>query len=248
MSASSVRAVSPHAKFSIQLIEAPVKRGPDGSGTIVEWQEGKPVIAEFRQTGLYNWEQIAALEKFNFGGVPEGVNPLSTLSVYDPEAMAIQNNWSPDFLETVIERLKVLAVLNPGSFIVVEAPAKAPPWKSYDSQDVASILDVWKATGTDQETVRLYETENANRDEILDVAERLGAGESWDDISPEPAPEPVQKEALFAAPIVSGVAGTANTAPAKTGIEKFIETQEVPAGKLTAPPKEQPAEGKIVDA
>ncbi len=233
--ASSLRAVSPHAKFSIQLIEAPVKRGPDGSGTIVEWQEGKPVIAEFRQTGLYDWEQLAALEKFNFSGIPEGVNPLSTLAVYDPEAQAIQNNWSPEFLETVVERLKVLAVLNPGSFIVVEAPAKRPPWKSYDSQDVSTILDVWKATATDAETVRLYEFENEGRSEILDVAEKLGEGESWEDIFPDPKPVKLEdiSEQTYSGPLLSAAPiGTANTTPAKPSPAK---------------PKEEPV-GKTVDA
>src|SRR5580700_4347150 len=81
----NVRAVSPHGKYTLQLIEAPVRRGPDASGTIVEWTESKPTIAEFEKQGLHPWEQVAALEHFAFSGLAETVNPLSTLSVYDTE-------------------------------------------------------------------------------------------------------------------------------------------------------------------
>lgn len=180
------RVISPHAKFSIQLIESPVKRGTDQAGNVVEYTDSKPVIADFAQVGLHDWEQIAALEKFNFSGIAEGVNPLGTVSVYDSEAAAIQNGWTPEFHARVDKRLRHLAEMNPGSMLLVETPVKVSPWPSYDTQDVNTIFRLFQETGADPETVRVYEHENQARPEVIEVAQRRQDGHSWEDIFPGP--------------------------------------------------------------
>jgi hypothetical protein len=169
-----MRAISPYSRFTIQLIEAPVRRGPDATGSIVEWSEGKPVIAEFEKQGLHPWEQVAALEGFAFGGLAETVNPLSVLSVYDTEAAALQNNWTPDFKQKVEARLLVLAERNPSNFIVVAKPRTAAPWPAYDSQPLAEILTLLKVTQIDPDVVRIYEAENLNREDVIYAMEHYG--------------------------------------------------------------------------
>lgn len=172
------RAISPHGRYEIQLIESPVKRGLDQSGNVVEYTEGKPINAQFEKAGLTDWEQLAALEHFNFSGLPEGVFPLTTVSVWDSEAQAIQQGWSPEFHEQIEARLRQLASLNPGSILVVDTPAKQSPWNKYDEQDVRTIFRLFSETGADPEVVRLYEFENKARPEIIDACEKIAAGET----------------------------------------------------------------------
>ena len=162
-----MRAISPHGKYTLQLIESPVRRGPDASGTIVEWTENKPTIAEFEKQGLHPWEQVAALETFAFSGLAETVNPLSTLSVYDTEAQAEARNWTPEFKAQVEERLSHLATRHPGDFMVVPKPATLVPWPAYDDQTEDEIFATFKVTGFDPDVVRLYELENKNRERIV---------------------------------------------------------------------------------
>jgi hypothetical protein len=173
-----MRAVSPHARFSLQLIEAPVKRGLDQSGNVVEYADTKPIVANFAQLGLHEWEQIAVLEYFNFSGLPEGVNPLSTIGVYDSEAQGMALGWDEKMQKSVDERLEFLAKMNPASLIIVPTPAKLPPWRNYDHQDVQTIYRLFQETGADPEVVRLYEHENQGRQEIIQTMEALQRGEN----------------------------------------------------------------------
>lgn len=234
------RAISIHGRYELQLIEAPVKRGLDQSGNVVEYADGKPVNAQFAKTGLTEHEQLAALEHFSFSGLPEGVNPLSTISVWDSEAEGIRLGWSPEFQETIDKRLRHLATQNPGSVLVVDPPAKQSPWGRYDEQDVATIFRLFEATGADLEVVRLYEYENQGRQEIIEACEAITEGRATiqDFLTPEPTPEPEQ--ALTAAPIVSGVASDQSIAPAKT--------DPMAAARAAKAAKAEANKGVIVDA
>lgn len=209
------RAISPHARYSLQIIEAPVKRGTDQSGNVVEYQEGKPVIAQFAQTGLQEWEQLAALEHFSFAGLPEGVNPLSTVSVWDSEAQAIAHGWDEEFAEKVDKRLKVLAEQHPASILVVDKPEAAAPWQTYDYMEVDEILSTLQLTGIDPQVARLYETEHQNRPEVVELFERLLEGETLDELIAERDIEVEDTADQKAAPIVEGVASTETARPAR---------------------------------
>lgn len=225
-----MRAISPHPRYSLQLIEAPVKRGADRDGHIVEYQDTKPIIADFRQVGLHEWEQIAALQHFSFSGLPEGVNPLSTVSSWDSEAHALANNWDEATLEKVDARLLLLAAQSPSSVLVVPKPTSPAPWPTYDVQDATEILDTLQITQLDPQSCRKYEVEHQNRPQIVDLFERLLAGETLDDLIEElsPTPEPETK----AAPIVEGVASDQSAAPAK--VDPLAKARAVRATNLAA--------------
>ncbi len=172
-----MRAISPHGRYSLQLIEAPVKRGTDSQGTVVEYSDTKPVIAHFEKLGLTDDEQLAALEHFSFSGLPDGVNPLSTISVWDSEGQALAHGWDEEFTAKVDARLEYLANMNPASVMVVKRELKQAPWATYDGMEPKAIFETMLLTGFAPEPVRLYEAENQDRPEVIDVLEQLQAGD-----------------------------------------------------------------------
>jgi hypothetical protein len=187
-----MRAISPIAKYSIQLVEAVPKRGMDASGTIIEYADRKPVIAEFQTSGLTDWEQLVALESFDFSGLPEGVNPLTRVSVFDTEAYVQRYPAAEQeaHLAEIDARLLQLSTIFPSEFRIVEKPAAPKPWPSYDDCEVEDrefrneagevlivdgILTMQAKTGINPETIRLYEVEHQNRAEVVEALEALEA-------------------------------------------------------------------------
>lgn len=187
-----MRAISPISKYSIQLVEAVPKRGMDASGTIIEYTDGKPVIAQFHQGGLTEWEQLVALEKFDFSGLPEGVNPLSRISMFDTEAYVTRypEEEQEAKLLMIDKRLTQLGALYPNEFVIVEKPAQPKPWPTFDENDledreletapgvfqiVPGILTLQALSGWSPEAIRLYEVENKNRPEVVEAMEALEA-------------------------------------------------------------------------
>ena len=169
-----MRAISPIGNYSIQLFEAIPKRGMDASGTVVEYSDRKPVIAQFSRGGLTEWEEIAAIESFDFSALPEGTNPLTRVSVFDTEGLVANMEDGPekdDFLAKVEKRLRHLAGLFPGEFIIVDKPASPKPWPTYDENTLEDIFELQAATGVDPQVIRLYEVENKNRPEVIEACE-----------------------------------------------------------------------------
>lgn len=162
-----MRAISPHPRYSIQLIEADIQMGVDDAGHIQQVTRRKNVLANFQQGGILPWEYEAALTHFSFSGIPEGVNPLTRISHFDTEAYAAQNDLPPGQIDHMEERLVKLAELNPSQFIIVDKPRRLAPWPSYDSDSVEDILDFQERLQVAPENVRLYEHENQGREEIL---------------------------------------------------------------------------------
>jgi len=157
-----MRAISPIARYGIQLIEAVPKRGMDSTGTIVEYTDRKPVHAQFTQGGLTEWEQLEALENFDFSGLPEGVNPLTRVSVYDTEGAVahLANPKERMALQALLdERLEHLSQLFPSEFRIVAKPAAEKPWPGYDNDPITKVLEIQEATGISPEKIRLYEME-----------------------------------------------------------------------------------------
>lgn len=169
-----MRAISPIGAYSIQLFEAIPKRGMDSTGTIVEYSDNKPVLAQFHRGGLTEWEEIAAIESFDFSALPDGVNPLTRISVFDTEGLVANMQDGPEketFLEKVDARLAHLATLFPGEFKIVEKPRSPKPWPTYDENTLEEIFELQAATGVDPQDIRLYEVENKNRDEVVEACE-----------------------------------------------------------------------------
>lgn len=167
-----IRAISPHAKYSIQLIEGKEQVGMDSRGTIHTITLKEPVIADFHQGGLTEWEEDAALLNFTFSGLPEGVHPLTQVSVFDPEGFVLARDDLDEgekkaLYDLIVENLKRRADRFPSQFILVEKPGAAKPWPSYDKDAPEDIIQIQERLEIDPEIVRLYEEENANREEIV---------------------------------------------------------------------------------
>jgi hypothetical protein len=169
-----MRAISPIGNYSIQLFEAIPKRGMDSTGTIVEYSDNKPVLAQFGRLGLTEWEEIAAIETFDFSALPEGTNPLTRISVFDTEGLVAHMEDGPEkdaYHEKVEKRLEFLAGLFPSEFKIIPKPRSPKPWPSYDENSVEEIFELQAATGVDPQDIRLYEVENQDRPEVIEACE-----------------------------------------------------------------------------
>lgn len=164
-----MRCLSPHSRYSIQVVEGVEQTMMDARGHAFSQIISKPVVADFEQGGLLDHEIEAALEFFNFSGVPEGINPLTRISFFDTEAYA--ERFPPEnraeVLEKIDSRLRDLQTRHPSEFIIVEHPTALAPWPSYDQDSVEDILEFQTRLQISPEKVRIYELENENRSEIV---------------------------------------------------------------------------------
>lgn len=177
-----MRCISPHGRYSIQVFEGREQVGVDQRGVMHSVQISEPVVANFEQGGLTEWEIEAALIGFNFSGVPEGVNPLTKVSVFDTEAYVQKFPASErEAKQLAIDaRLRELQERHPSEFQIVEKPAAGKPWPSYDTDTIEEIVGFQKRLGISPEAIRLYEYENQGRQAVMDVMtaiEEGGAGE-----------------------------------------------------------------------
>lgn len=174
-----MRCISPHANYSITLFNPKPKRGMDGSGTIVEYTDGEPLLAQFDKTGLLDHEIEEALEYFDFSALPEGVNPVTRIACFDSEVfvMRFPEEEREAKLEAIDKRLREVAPLFPTQFRIVEQPPADKPWANYDEQSVDDILQLQAQTGISPEKIRLYELERkAPRSTLIRAMEELEAG------------------------------------------------------------------------
>lgn len=164
-----MRCLSPHAGYSIQVIEGQEQVVVDARGFANTVQLHKPVIADFQQGGLLDHEIEAALEQFNFSGIPEGVNPLTRISSFDTEAYVerFPANQKDELLVQIDQRLRDLQKINPNQFIVVEQPYAERPWPSYDQDSAEDILKFQERLRINPELIRRYEVENKNRQTLV---------------------------------------------------------------------------------
>jgi hypothetical protein len=165
-----LRAISANTGYSIQLFEGTERAAQDPqTGMMYTIQGDKPVVANFEHSGLHPWEVEAALEHFvsTFHGMAEGVNPLTKIAVYDTEVRALSEGWAPEFQKRVEDRLRKLGETR-SEFIIVEKPAAAKPWPTYDDDSPEDIMGVAARLGISHETIFLYEVENANRPELVE--------------------------------------------------------------------------------
>jgi hypothetical protein len=183
-----MRCISPHARYSIQVIEGRDKIITDAGGYGTMVTVDKPVLANFDQTGLLDYEIEAALENFSFSGLAEGVNPLTKISSFDTEAFVLQypKNERSSMLVQINQRLRELQTRFPNDFIIVDPPQAPRPWPSYDEDSVEEILAFQERLRVEPDEIRLYELQNEKRKTIVqamlaktdpEAAEKLAAGE-----------------------------------------------------------------------
>ena len=175
-----MRAISPHENYSIQVVEGDERIVVDDHGVARQISLHKPIIANFEKTGLTHFEEEVALMSFNFSALPEGVHPLSSISVFDTEMYVEQfpAEERDSILVKIDNRLRELAKnQGSGQFVVVDPPKAERPWPSYDDMSVEKVLSAVDLLSTPHdslaERVRLYEIENKNRKQIVDEMNRL---------------------------------------------------------------------------
>jgi len=163
-----MRCISPHARYSIQVIAPLVKRGTDSTGTVVEFYDTQPVVCQFEHFAVEPHEAEAALESFTFKGLPEGVNPLTTLGVFDTELYQKAVGLNDEARELIEEKLRQKSDAQDGRyFIVVDAPRAPKPWPSYDDDPEEDILLIADRISFDREKILQYEKENQNRESLI---------------------------------------------------------------------------------
>lgn len=165
-----MRCIAPSPGYSIQVFEAEEQVVVDARGHATTIVLKKPVIANFERQGLLDNEIEAALERFNFSGLPEGVSPLARIGCFDTEAYVarFKPHERDELLVQIDARLRELSDQFPNEFIIVDPPEAPKPWPSYDETDVEDILKFQEALKMSPETIRLYEEEHLNRAEIVD--------------------------------------------------------------------------------
>lgn len=178
-----VRCISPSRNYSIQVFPGVEKVVQDRQGFATRIVDSEPVIANFEGTGLLDWEIGPALESFNFSGLPEGVNPLTRISVFDTEAYVasradIEDNEEAqrELLDRIDTRLRKLQARFPSEFVIVEKPAAVKPWPTYDTDSVEDILAIQARLGMSAEGIRIYEVENQARPEVIEAMEAIENG------------------------------------------------------------------------
>lgn len=166
-----MRCISPYAGYSLTVFEPQERIVVDSSNFAKLVTLEKGVIANFEKSGLLDNEIEAALTTFTFSGLPEGVNPLTRIGVFDSEAYCsrLREGERAETQVQMDQRLRELQEQHPTDFIIVE-PAEIPrPWATYDELEVEEILALQSAVGADPEAVYRYELANQERPEILEA-------------------------------------------------------------------------------
>jgi hypothetical protein len=170
-----MRCISPYADLGVLVFEPHVHRGTS-KGQIIEYEEGG-LHVQFEKSGLLDHEIDVALEKLAFSALPEGVNPLTRVSVFDSEmyveSLPIPADQKPQLLADIDARMRELEKIAPSHFVIVDMPAIPRPWPKYDEQNVETILSLREQTDTDPSLVRRYELENKGRKEIVSAMQEL---------------------------------------------------------------------------
>jgi len=161
------RFISSHSRYTVAVDPGVERMITDQRGVTMLHKESEPVIAQFEQSGMRDHEIQSALERWTFSGLPEGVNPLTRIGVYDPEAQAIAADWTDEQRQKVERKLWLQAQDHPGDLAFVLSPRQPLPWPSYDSDTPEEILQFQERLGIDPEHVRRYEEENQTRPEII---------------------------------------------------------------------------------
>lgn len=164
-----MRCLSPHPRYSIQVFEGREEVVVDARGYASTQVLTKPVIANFETSGLLDHEILVAAESFSFVGIPEGVNPLTKVSVFDTEVYCQQfpEERRDEMQVQIDERLRVLQASHPNQFTIVEQPSAEKPWPSYDEFSAEDVIKYQQVLGIAPQRIRLYEEENQNRDEVV---------------------------------------------------------------------------------
>jgi hypothetical protein len=143
----------------------------------------KPRIdAQFQHALVTDEDLAVAVQSLHFPGLPfdndlnQNVSPRFRLSVWDSEWARVNEGFSEEQIEQIIEKLRQDSGLGV-DFIEVAAKRAAEPFPNYDTLAVEAILDIVGVANLDPEVVVAYEVENQNRKELVDALQGVTAGD-----------------------------------------------------------------------
>jgi hypothetical protein len=148
-----------------------------------ESRELKPRIdAQFQYALVTDEDLAAAVQSMHYPGLPfdneknQNVSPRYRLSVWDSEWARINEGYSDEQIEQIIEKLRQDPSLGV-DFIEIAARRAAEPFPNYDTLTVEAILDIVAVANLDPVLVAAYEEENAGRKELLEALRGVTAGD-----------------------------------------------------------------------
>lgn len=167
-----MRVLSPYSNYSVQVIAGKEVIEHDRvTGQAYTRTDVHPYIAHFEAAatggGLFPHETEIALSSFSFGALPEGVNPVHRIAVFDTEAAALANNWDAEYKAAIETRLRFLAELAPSRMVIAEELRAPKPWPKYDEHDAEEIIAYMEVLGIDPQIVLAYENDKDDPREDL---------------------------------------------------------------------------------
>ena len=151
----------------------------DTQGRLVKPAQRR-VWAKFRRGTAPKWANEVAKDHFDFRKMPErGVSAEQWLAYYDVKEDALEQGWTEEEQEAIVQRLGVVA----HAAVPVEAPRMVAPWPAYDKlvakgarteEKVAEkVAEKIMEDGYDARAVLAYEQENLNRPLVVAAVEAL---------------------------------------------------------------------------
>jgi hypothetical protein len=131
------------------------------------------VFAKFERVVAPKWvRELDVVKTLRMDQRPSNVLRENWLAYYDLSGDAQRNGWNAEEQAAIVERLN-----RTEGAIPVERPKLSPPWPAYDKLTVhgrrtaaivaEKIAETVKENGYDPAYVIAYETENANREEVI---------------------------------------------------------------------------------
>lgn len=189
-----MRFISNSAKYATWPIPPQERLGPNGKLVLDDPGE----MAQFRAGTVLPYEREIGLKQFTFPGLPrdadtgQEIDPSFRLSAYDTDVEAIQRNWTPERKKAVEQAMLKSDDLGV-RFILVEAPKIPAPFPTWDElrgrgqRTTPELLcERVRELGLDIEQAIAYETQNLQRQEVIDALEAMRQP-----VTNEPEPEPL---------------------------------------------------------
>lgn len=178
-----------HARFVSQLKALHVTVRPhqnqktvlNAEGTAIQVPPVPELAAQFEH-GLLTYEDAAAVKAHyskligtNEDEAGRPLDPTYRFSAWDSEVAQLQNGWSDEETQQVIEALR--KGVGNDYFEIEKAPA-TKPWNNYDDMDAEQIVATALAIDADLHKIIEYEKANQFRTDVLAaLAEALDAAE-----------------------------------------------------------------------
>lgn len=146
----------------------------------------RELFAKFDTRVPTSEERDLGMKAFRFTGLPEDrdtnehISPRGRISGFDTEQAQKDLDWTDQDREIVEAALRNSYAIGDEFVEITQQPAEKP-WPKYDETPVEAILQIAVSIGADLEEVARYESENANREEVLAALSGVEIEEGSDD-------------------------------------------------------------------